>query len=70
MAPSERALAHHDELFPGRVSTLAQTDPEPVHYFDNLALDEVLAHSELDTRTRLIVQPAAMIATQAVRHTV
>jgi 4-carboxymuconolactone decarboxylase len=65
MAPSQRAQANHDELFPGRISTLAQTDPELIDYFDNFAFDEVLAHSELDTRTRLIVQLAAMIATQA-----
>jgi 4-carboxymuconolactone decarboxylase len=68
MAPSQRALANHDELFPGRVSTLAQTDPELVEFFDNFAFDEVLTHSELDTRTRLIVQLAAMIAAQAVNE--
>jgi 4-carboxymuconolactone decarboxylase len=65
MAPSQRAQANHDELFPGRISTLAQTDLELIDYFDNFAFDEVLAHSELDTRTRLIVQLAAMIASQA-----
>ena len=66
MAPSPRALAHHDELFPGHVSTLAQTDPELVEYFDNFAFDEVFAQSSLEPRTRLIVQLAAMIAAQAV----
>jgi 4-carboxymuconolactone decarboxylase len=66
MAPSERAMINHDELFPGHISTLAKTDPELIVYFDNFAFDEVLAQSSLDARTRLTVQLASMIATQAV----
>jgi 4-carboxymuconolactone decarboxylase len=52
--------------FPGRVSTLARTDPELIEYFDNFAFDEVVRHGTLDTRTRLLVQLASMIACQAV----
>ncbi|MGV8910072.1 MAG: hypothetical protein ACOH1Y_13910 [Propionicimonas sp.] len=59
MASSEAAARNHDQLFPGRVSPLKQTDPELVEYFDNFALDEVLAHGELDIRTRLMVQLTA-----------
>jgi 4-carboxymuconolactone decarboxylase len=66
MAPTLTAQTNHDELFPGHVSTLARTDPELVEYFDNFAFDEVLAQSDIDSRTRLIVQLAAMIAAQAV----
>jgi 4-carboxymuconolactone decarboxylase len=66
MAISEVARRNHDELFPGRVSTLAQTDPELIEYFDNFAFDEVLRDSGLDARTRLMVQLASMIACQAV----
>jgi 4-carboxymuconolactone decarboxylase len=66
MRISETARRHHDELFPGRNSTLAQTDPELIEYFDNFAFDEVLSHGQLDTRTRLMVQLAALIACQAV----
>jgi 4-carboxymuconolactone decarboxylase len=66
MPPSQQAQRNHDELFPGHVSTLAQTDPELVDYFDNFAFDEVLGHGNLDTRTRLMVQLAALIACQAV----
>lgn len=66
MAVNEAAQRNHDELFPGRVSTLAQTDPELIEYFDNFAFDEVLAHDDLDRRTRLMVQLAAMIACQAI----
>lgn len=68
MAPSERARKNHDQLFPGRTSTLQQTDPELIEYFDNFAFDEVLRHSEMDTRTRLMMQLASMIACQAVRE--
>jgi len=62
---SDAAQRAHDELFPGHVSTLKVTDPELIEVFDNFAFDEVLRHGELDTRTRLMVQLAAMIASQA-----
>jgi 4-carboxymuconolactone decarboxylase len=65
MAISEEARTNHDELFPGHVSTLRVTDPEFIEYFDNFAFGEVLRHGNLDTRARLMVQLAAMIASQA-----
>jgi len=65
VAISDTARKNHDELFPGRVSTLAVTDPELIEYFDNFAFDEVLQHSDLDQRTRLMTQLAALIAVQA-----
>ncbi|MGI5240060.1 carboxymuconolactone decarboxylase family protein [Dactylosporangium sp. CA-139066] len=68
MAPNEQARKHHDELFPGHVSTLAVTDPELIEYFDNFAFDEVLRYGNLDTRTRLMVQLAALIAGQGLRE--
>jgi alkylhydroperoxidase/carboxymuconolactone decarboxylase family protein YurZ len=66
MAVSDTARKNHDELFPGHVSTLATTDPELIEAFDNFAFDEILQHGNLDTRSRLMVQLAAMIAGQAV----
>ncbi len=68
MAPNERAQKIHDELFSGHVSTLFATDPEFIALFDNFAFDEVLRHGNLDPRTRLMVQLAAIIASQAVRE--
>jgi 4-carboxymuconolactone decarboxylase len=65
MAITDAARHNHDELFPGRVSTLAQTDPELIEYFDNFAFDEVLRHGDLDPRTRLMVQLGSLIACQA-----
>jgi 4-carboxymuconolactone decarboxylase len=65
MAISEAAERNHEQLFPGWVSTLKQTDPEFIEYFDNFAFDEVLAHGDLDLHTRLIVQLAALIGAQA-----
>jgi 4-carboxymuconolactone decarboxylase len=65
MAITEEARRNHDQLFPGHVSTLAHTDPELVEYFDNFAFDDVLRESTLDTRTRLMVQLASLIACQA-----
>src|ERR1700709_1552581 len=63
---SPAAQRNHDELFPGHVSTLTVTDPELIEVFDNFGLDEVLQYGDLDTRTRLMVQLAAIIASQAV----
>jgi 4-carboxymuconolactone decarboxylase len=68
MAPTEQSRKNHDELFPGHVSTLAVTDPELIETFDNFAFDEVLRHGNLDARTRLMVQLASLIASQALRE--
>jgi 4-carboxymuconolactone decarboxylase len=68
MKPNERAQKNHDELFPGHISTLAVTDPELIEVFDNFAFDEVLAYGDLDTRTRLMIQLAALIASQSLRE--
>lgn len=65
MAISETAQKNHDELFPAHVSTLKVTDPELIEIFDNFAFDETLRHTSLDTRTRLMVQLAALIGSQA-----
>jgi len=65
MTISQTARRNHDELFPGHVSTLSVTDPELIEIFGNFAFDEALAHSRLDTRTRLMVQLAALIGGQA-----
>lgn len=65
--PGPAATAAHERLFPGHVSTLAVTDPELIAYFDNFAFDEVPRHSaDIDERTRLMTQLAAMIAVGAV----
>jgi 4-carboxymuconolactone decarboxylase len=47
---------------------LPVTDPELIETFDNFAFDEVLRHSNLDTRPRLMVQLASIIASHAVRE--
>jgi 4-carboxymuconolactone decarboxylase len=62
MAISATAQRNHDALFPQHISTLKVTDPELIEIFDNWAFDEVLRDSELDVRTRLMVQLAAIIA--------
>jgi 4-carboxymuconolactone decarboxylase len=68
MPPNDQARRNHEELFPGHVSALAATDPELIEVFDNFAFDEVLRQSSLDTRTRLMVQLASLIACQALRE--
>jgi 4-carboxymuconolactone decarboxylase len=63
---SETANKNHEELFPNRKSTLKVTDPELIEVFDNFAFDEVLFYGNLDTRTRLMVILASMIASQTI----
>ena len=65
MAISDTARRNHDQLFPGYISTLAVTDPELIEVFDNFTFDDVYQHSDLDIRTRLIVQLGALIASGA-----
>jgi len=64
MAISETAQKNHDELFPDHKSTLKVTDPEFIEVFDNFAFDEVLSYGNLDTKTRLMVILASLIAQQ------
>src|SRR4051812_33167799 len=68
MPISQTAQQNHEQLFPGRTSTLAQSDPELVEIFDNFAFDEVLSHGDLDARSRLMTQLAALIAAGAVNE--
>jgi 4-carboxymuconolactone decarboxylase len=65
MAISETAEKNHEELFPNHKSTLKVSDPELIEVFDNFAFDEVLSHGSLDSRKRLMVVLASMIASQA-----
>jgi 4-carboxymuconolactone decarboxylase len=67
MTTSDAAKAQHDQLFGDRISTLTQTDPEFIAYFDNFALDEILRDAAnlddtVDLHTRLLVQLAATLA--------
>lgn len=64
MAISETAQKNHEELFPNHKSTLKVTDPEFIQVFDNFAFDEVLSYGNLDSRTRLMVILASLIAQQ------
>ena len=65
MRISDTALKNHEELFPNRKSKLAETDPELIEVFDNFAFDEVLTYGNLETKTRLMIILASMIASQA-----
>jgi len=65
MSISETAIKNHEQLFPGRKSTLMETDAELIEVFDNFAFDEVLRYGNLEPRTRLMVILASMIASQA-----
>jgi 4-carboxymuconolactone decarboxylase len=64
MRISEVANKNHEELFPNHKSTLKVTDPELIEVFDNFAFDEVVSYGNLDTKTRLMVILASMIAMQ------
>ena len=61
----EKIVASHEELFPNHQSVLQKTDPEFIELFDNWAFDEVIRHSRLDTKTRVMMILASTIASQA-----
>ena len=66
MTINDTAKAHHDQLFGGRVSTLARTDPEFIAYFDNFAFGETVVDAadlddSVDLRTALYVCVAAPV---------
>lgn len=63
---SEHAQRNHEELFPNHQSTLKVTDPELIESFDNFAFDEVIAHTKLDTKTRVILTLAALIGANGI----
>jgi 4-carboxymuconolactone decarboxylase len=63
---TEAAVKNHDELFPNHQSTLQKTDPEFIELFDNWAFDEVIRHSRLDTKTRVMMILASTISSQAI----
>jgi len=62
---SEAAHKNHEQLFPNHKSTLKVTDPELIEVFDNFAFDEVIALSNLDTKTRVMLILASIIGSQA-----
>jgi 4-carboxymuconolactone decarboxylase len=68
MAITGAAYKNHEELFPNHTSQLKASDPELIEIFDNFAFDEVIAHSKLDTKTRLTLILAAVIGSQAVNE--
>jgi 4-carboxymuconolactone decarboxylase len=59
------AIKNHEELLPGHISTLQQTDPEFIELFDNFAFDEVIAHDDLDVKTRAMMILASTIGSNA-----
>jgi 4-carboxymuconolactone decarboxylase len=65
MSISETAKKNHEQLFPNYKSKLIETDPELIEVFDNFAFGEVPGYGNLDTKTRLMVILASMIASQA-----
>lgn len=64
MAMSNVAKINHEALFPNHTSTLKVTDPEFIEFFDNFAFDEVIVATKLDTKTRMMVILASLIAQQ------
>lgn len=66
MAVTEQAKNYHEKMFPGIVSSLAQTDPEFTLLFDNFAFDEVVSSDDLDDRTRMLAILATLLGCQGV----
>ena len=59
---TETAIKNHEELWPGYDSKATMTDPELIEIFDNWAFDEVIAQSNIDTKTRVMMIMGSCIA--------
>ena len=59
------AIKNHEELLPNHVSKLQETDPEFIELFDNFAFDEVIAHDDLDVKTRVMMIMASTLGSNA-----
>lgn len=66
MTISKKAQAYHDRMFPGYQSKLLNTDLEFIELFDNFAFDEVISHSLLDDKTRMIAILATLLGCQGI----
>lgn len=62
---TETAIRNHKELWPQYKSKTKHSDPELIAVFDNFAFDEVISHSNMDTKTRVMAILASTIASQA-----
>ena len=62
---TEVAVKSHEELWPNYISKAKQTDPELIEVFDNFAFDEVISHSNIDTKTRVMAIMTSTIASQS-----
>jgi 4-carboxymuconolactone decarboxylase len=62
---SDTAQKNHDELWSDYKSRAKQTDPELIEVFDNFAFDEVISHSNIDIKTKVMAIMASTIASQA-----
>lgn len=63
---SETAHNNHEELWPDYKSRAKATDPELIEVFDNFAFDEVIGHSDMDTKTRVLMIMASTIGSHSV----
>lgn len=68
MSMPEHAKRYHEKMFPGMVSSLAQTRLEVIVLFDNFAFDEVVNSDDLDDRTRMLTILAALLGCQGVEE--
>lgn len=64
-AISTQAVTNYEQLWPGYVSKLQETDPELIAVFNNFAFNEVISHDSLDVKTRVMVILASTIGSQA-----
>jgi 4-carboxymuconolactone decarboxylase len=62
---TEEAHKNHEELWPNYKSRAKATDPELIVVFDNFAFDEVINHSDMDVKTRVMIIMASTIGSQA-----
>ncbi|MCD8041897.1 MAG: carboxymuconolactone decarboxylase family protein [Tannerellaceae bacterium] len=62
---TETAHRNHEQLWPDYQSRAKATDPDLIQVFDNFAFDELLKHSSMDTKTRVLMIMASTIGSHS-----
>lgn len=63
---TDKAKELYDRMFPEKVDSLSQTNPEYFDIITNFAFDEVLSHGKLDEKTRMEAILAVLLGCQGI----
>ncbi|MDO5389302.1 MAG: carboxymuconolactone decarboxylase family protein [Clostridia bacterium] len=66
MAITENASKYYEKMYPNGNTSLFDTDPEFIEFFNNFAFDEVVNNDDIDHKTRFTAVIAALLGCQGI----